>query len=219
MFRESTMSPVPPSRLVLVLSLIVLGSSLAVFGSVSGIVPDDTHEFAVEDDTLIATTDSGQRHELVEDVHTVSRIEISHSDSQYVVRTVDREPPAVGTQMRVRAQQIVTSVETVGGDIPAADSAAYTVRRIPTQLSSDRAAVLGATPNASLQAVVAPNASAFTVRQHDDTVIFERREPQWSSDRVLVVVTPPDSGTEYSVVVNLRTETVDSLVRLDRGAR
>jgi len=214
------MAPVPPSRLALVLSLVVLGSSLGVFSSVSGIAPDETHEFAIENNALIATTGDGQQHELVKDVRTLARIEIIHDDDHYVIRTVDREPPAVDTRTRVRAQQAVMSIETVGDDVPATDSAAYVVRRIPTHLSSDRAAVHGATPNASLWTALEPNAApTFTVRQRDDTVVFDRRKPQWSVDRVLVVVTPADSRTKYSVVVNLRTETVDSLVRLDRGSR
>ena len=210
------MPPVPPSRLALVLSLVVLGSSLAVFGSVSGIVPNETHELTIDDGALIATTGDGQQQVLVEDVRTVDRVEISH-DEYHVVRTVDREPSAVDPQTRVRARQIVTSAETVGGKLPATDNAVYAVRRIPAQLPSDQAAVIGATSNTSVLTSPAPNASAFTIHHHEDTVVFERREPGWSDDRRLVVVTSNESGRQYSAVVNLRTEAVESLVRLDRG--
>ena len=210
---------VPPSRLVLVLSLVVLGSSLAVFGSAADIVTSDPHELALEDGALVATTDDSQQHVLVEDVHTVTRIEISHRDRYYAIQAVKRGPPPVDTQTRLRAQQAVTSAQTVGGDIPAPSSAAYAVRRIPARLSSGRAAAIGATPNTSPQTALTANASAFTVRQHDDTIVFARRESQWSEDRVLVVVTPHASGIQYSAVVNLRTETVESLVRLDRRGR
>ncbi|KAA9396673.1 hypothetical protein Har1130_18790 [Haloarcula sp. CBA1130] len=213
------MFPVPPSRLALVFSLVLLGGSLAVFGSVTGIVPDETHEFDIEDGSLVATTGAEQQHVLVEDVRTISQIEISRVDGYYVVRTIDRESNTVDSQTRVRAKQVVTSAKTIGGDIPTTDSAVYAVRRIPARLSSDRAAAIGATPNASLRMAIAPNASAFTVRQHDDTIVFERRESQWSDDRLLVVVTPTESGTQYSVVVNLRTETIESLVQLDHADR
>ena len=213
------MSPVPPSRLALVLSLIVLGSSLAVFGSVTGIVPNETHEFNITDGALVATTGGGQQHVLVEDIRTVSRIEINHADGHHVVRTNGREPPAVDIRTRMQVQQVITAAETVDGDIPTPESAVYTVRRIPARLSSDRAAVIGATPNASLRTEIAPNASAFTVRQHDDSIVFERRESQWSDDRILVVVTPNESGAQYSAVVNLRTETIESLVRLNWGGQ
>ncbi len=214
------MESVPPSRLALVLSLVVLGSSLAVFGSATGAVPDRTHELAIEDGSLVATAD-GHQSVLVDDVRTLARIDISRHDGYHVVRTVDRQPTVVPTSMRVRAQRIATSAETVGGDVPPPDSAAYAFRRVPTRLPSDRAAAVGATPNTSLWTALEPNASAFAVRVNEttDTVVFERREPRLSDDRVLVAVTPDDSGAQYSVVVNLRTETVESLVRLDRGAR
>ena len=211
------MFPVPPSRLALVFSLVLLGGSLAVFGSVTGVVPDETHELEVKDGAIVTTTGSGQQHVLVNDIRTVSRVEIVHEDSYRVVRTVDRAPTAVDIRTRLRAQRVVTSAETVGSNIPATDSAVYAVRRIPAQLSSDRAAAIGSTPNTSLRLAVAPNASAFTVRQNEDTIVFERRESRWSDDRVLVIVTPNESGVQYSAVVNLRAETVESLVRLDRG--
>ncbi len=213
------MSPVPPSRLALVFSLLILGSSLGVFGSVTGIVTDETDEFDIEDGALVATTGGGQQHVLVEDIRTASRIEISRVDGDHVVRTVDRDPSAVDIQTRMQAQRVITAAETVGGDIPMPNSAVYTVRRIPPRLSSDRAAAIGATPNTSLRMAIAPNASAFAVRQHEDTIVFERRESQWSDDRVLVVVTPNESGAQYSAVVNLRTATIESLVRLDRGSQ
>ncbi|MFC5279271.1 hypothetical protein ACFPM1_10975 [Halorubrum rubrum] len=212
------MSQVPRSRVVLVLSLAVLASSVAVFGSVTGIAPDETHEFTVEDGAVVATTGSGQ-HVLVEDAHTIDRIEISHEDSRYLVQTVDHGPPPVDAQMRLRVRQIITSAEIVGGDIPSANGTAYAVRRVPSRLSSDRAAVIGATSNESLQTVISPNASAFTVRQDDGSIVFERRESWWSVDRMLVVVTSNEPGTRYSAVVNLRTETIESLVRLDGGDR
>lgn len=213
------MSPVPRSRLALVFSLVLLGGSLAVFATVTGTVPNDTHELDIEDGALATTTGGGQQHVLVKDVRTVSRIQINCIDGYHVVQTDDRESTFVDTKMRIQAQQIVISAETIGDDIPTTDSAAYTVRRIPTRLSSDRAAVIGATPNTSLRTAIAPNASAFTVRHHDDTIVFERRESQWSDDRVLVSVIPNESGTEYSVVVDLRTETIESLVRLDQADR
>jgi len=213
------MSPVPPSRLVLVCSLILLGGSLAVFGSATGIVPDDTHEYDIEDGALIVTTGDGQQQILVEDIRTVSRIEISRADGYHVVRTVNRDPTTVNTETHLRAQRVLTAAETVDGTIPATDNASYTVRRIPARLASGRAAAVGATPNTSLRMAVAPNASTFTVREDDDTIVFERRESGWSDDRVLVTVTPTESGVQYSAVVNLRTETVESLVRLDNGDR
>jgi len=215
------MEPVAPSRLALVLSLVVLGSSLAAFGTVSGVVPDGPREYAIEDGALVATTGGGQQQVLVEDVSTVTRIEISRRDGYHVVRTVDREPAVAPTQMRTHAQRIVTSAETVGGAVPTPENATYTVHRIPERLPSDRAAAVGATPNASVWTAMELDGSAFTVRANEtaDTVVFERREPRWSEDRALVVVTPADAGPRYSVVVNLRTETVESLVRLDGGDR
>jgi len=211
------MSPLPPSRLALVLSLVILGGSLAVFGDVTGIVPGETHEFDIEDGALAVTTDDGHQHRLVEDIRTVSRIEINRADGYHVVGTADRDPTTVDTRTRLRAQRTLTSAATVGDNIPPTDSAAYAVSRIPARLGSDRAAAIGATPNTSLRMAVAPNASAFTVQQNDNTIVFERRESGWSDDRVLVKVTPDESGVQYSAVVNLRTETVESLVRLDQG--
>lgn len=215
------MESVPRSRLALTLSLVVLGSSLAVFGSVTGAVPDRPHEFAIEDGALVATASGGQEDVLVEDVSTVGRIEIRSRDGYQVVRTVDREPTDVDTQMRTRARRTVTAAETAGGEVPTADNATYAVSRIPAAIPSDRAAVVGATPNTSLRAALDAGEPAFTVRVNEttDTVVFERREPRWSDDRALVVVTPDGGGPRYSVVVNLRTETVESLVRLDGGGR
>ncbi|MFC6976576.1 hypothetical protein ACFQL1_20790 [Halomicroarcula sp. GCM10025709] len=213
------MPVVPSSRLVLVLSLVVLGSSIGVFGSVTGLVPDESHRLTIEDGALVTSAGGGQPQVLVEDVRTVSRIEVRRTNGYHVVRAIDREPPAVPRETRLQAQQIVSSAETVGADIPPPNTATYAVRPIPAGLSSDRAAVVGATPNASLRTALAANASAFTVRQQDDTIVFERHESWWSPDRVLVVVTPADSKAQYSVVVDLPTTTVESLVRLDRGDR
>ncbi|MFC7078504.1 hypothetical protein [Haloarcula halophila] len=212
------MPVVPSSRLVFVLSLVVLGSSIGVFSSVIGLVPDDSHRLTIEDGSLVTTVGDGRPQVLVEDVRTVSRVEIRRTDGYHIVRVVDREPPAVSAETRLRAQQVVSSAKTVGADIPPPNDATYAVHRIPARLASDRAAVVGATPNASLRTALAANASAFSVEKRDETIVFERRESWWSTDRVLVVVTPANSNAQYSVVVDLPTTTVESLVRLDRGS-
>lgn len=113
----------------------------------------------------------------------------------------------------MQAQQVITAAEIVGDNISTPDNAVYAVRPI----SPATARHIGATPNASLQTAVPTNESLFTVRQDGDTVILDRHESQWSGDRVLVVVTPNKSGTQYSIIVNLRTETIESLVQLDRS--
>ncbi|WP_324761087.1 hypothetical protein [Haloarcula montana] len=213
------MPVVPSSRLVLVLSLVILGTSLGVFGSVTGLVPDDSHRLMIEDSALVTTAGDGQPQVLVEDVRTVSRIETRRTDGYHVVRAIDREPSAVSTETRLQAQQVVSSAKTVGADIPPPNNATYAVHRIPARLASDRAAVIGATPNASLRTALAANASTFSVEKQDETIVFERRESWWSVDRVLVVVTPANSNAQYSIVVDLPTTTVESLVRLDRGSR
>ncbi|MFC6976981.1 hypothetical protein ACFQL1_23285 [Halomicroarcula sp. GCM10025709] len=40
---------------MLVLSLVVLGSSIGVFGSVTGLVPDESHRLTIEDGALVTS--------------------------------------------------------------------------------------------------------------------------------------------------------------------
>ena len=209
------MAPVAPSRLALVLALLALGGSLGLFAGVSGLAAGDTHEFAIEDGSLVATSD-GQQQTLVADVSAVDRIEISRRGDAFVVRTAPHEPATVSPATRATATRLLTAARLDSAARTAFNGSVQTVRWVPPGLSNDRAAAVGVTPNVSVRDTVA--APAFTVRANEtaETVVYERTGPSRQTGRVLVVAAPTATDTRYSAVVDLRNETVDALVRVDR---
>lgn len=209
------MATAAPSRLALVLALLALGGSLGLFGSVSGLAAADTHEFALKDGSLVATGD-GQRQTLVADVSAVDRIEIRRSDDTFVVRTALREPASVPPETRATATRLLTTSRVDSEARAAFNGSVHTVRWVPPGLSNERAAAVGVTPNVSVRDAVVP--PAFTVRANETagTVVYERTDTSRPTGRVLVVAAPTATDTRYSAVVDLRNETVDALVRVDR---
>jgi hypothetical protein len=205
-------------RVVLILALAVLAGSLAVLGSVTGVVPETPsetgYEFVIEDERLIET--SGDHNEtLVADVSTVNRIKITNLDTSPVVSTTQYNPPKLTLTKQKHAKQIVTSNESISETLTSPDGAVYTIRPIPNSLDSERAAIVGVNPetrSTSLQPVGHAN---FTVQNEtaDDTVIFERTGRQMSNQRALVVVDPIQREDRYSVVVDLQNETIEAFVR------
>lgn len=212
------MRTIRPSRVALVGSLLVLGVSIAVFASVTGVAsvvtPDPGQEFRVEDGALVESTGTGQRT-LVADLHGIERIEISDRDGTTVVRTEARDRTPLPTAKRQRAKQILRSEGTFVGELAAPDSALYTIHPVPQEMESSRAAVAGADPNTTVETI---DPAAFTVReQSTGRVVVERTGESISQQRVLVVVTTADGATRYSAVVNLDTGTVAAVARVGQN--
>ncbi|MBO4249063.1 hypothetical protein IL252_14685 (plasmid) [Halomicrobium sp. IBSBa] len=214
------MKTVVRSRVVLVLALGVLGGSIAVFATVTGVTaavtPPAEHEFAIDGGQLVET--SGERDRtVVADLRAVERVEIAGHGSSLVVTTTPREPIELPLATRERAKEIVTTTGAFA-DESTPEGAVYTIRPIPESVRSDTAAVAGADPGTAWTQLAPANDSAFTLRERADGVVVERTERRMSDRRALVVVDPVERATRYSVVVDLENETVDAFVRLREGA-
>jgi len=214
------MRSVNPSRIALMISLVVLGGSLATLVSATGAAPaitaDTTHEFAVEDGALVTTVD-GQTKTLVPDVGTVDRITVTTVDGRLVVRTEPLTPPDVSVTKRARAKRIVTDEPAIADTIDAAGGAVYTVRPVPDGVSSDRAAVVGADTDWPWNRLIPDSDSAFAANDSADAnaLVLERERQLNASQRMLIVVDLPNDDVRYSVVVSLETERIESFARVD----
>ena len=213
------MQSVPRSRVVLVLSLVLLSGSLAVFGTVTGITSATTaatdYEFTIENGALVETS-GGTNETLIAELRTVQRITITNLDTSPVVQTTAREPPELTRPQRKQAKQIVTRKEAITDTLATPTDAVYTMRPIPTAIPSDRAAVIGADPDTTWGRFVAADESAFKVQNGtaSGTVVINRTDPQRSDERALVIVEPINQDVRYSIVVDLQNETIDAFVRL-----
>jgi hypothetical protein len=202
-------------RIVLLVALVCLAGSFAVFANVTGAISaspsDTTHEFAIENGQLVEVR-NGTPQTLVADLSTVERIEITDIKTEPVVTTTPRDPPKLSLSERKRAKRIVTADETLA----APGDAIYTIRPIPTNASSDEAAIVGADPDATWNQLGTVDPPEFTVRDKTpaDTVVLERTARQMNDQQVLVVIDPLERDIRYSVVVDLETETVEAFVRL-----
>jgi hypothetical protein len=214
------MRSVKPSRIALVISLVVLGGSLATLVSATGAAPaitaDATHEFAVEDGALVTTVD-GRTKTLVPDMRTVERVTVTTADGRLVVSTEPLTPPDVSVIKRARAKRIVTDEPAIADAIDAAGGAVYTIRPVPDGVSSDRAAVVGADADWPWNRLIPDTDSAFAVHDSADgnALVLEREGQLNAAQRMLVVVDLPDDDVRYSVVVSLETERIESFVRVD----
>jgi hypothetical protein len=213
------MKTVALPRVALVLALVVLAGSLAVFASTIGLVSATAdgggHEFAIEDGRLVETSNEADRT-LIADIGTVERIEISDLGADPVITTVSREPAELPPTERERAKQIVTTEATIADAIDTPADAVYTIRPIPSSVGSERAAIVGVDPETAWDRLPSTGNAGFTVRDGTPpgTVVLERTGPRMSDRRALVVIDPIERDIRYSLVVDLKSETVDAFVRL-----
>jgi hypothetical protein len=218
------MSTVERSRVVLLLSLVVLGGSLAAFAGATGaaslLVPGADHEVVLEDGALHLVAD-GQERTLLRDVRTAERIEVRTVDGTLLVTAEPRHSPALSETKRRRAKRIATRTEPLAGVVRASGGTLFAIRPIPRTLSSDRAAVAGADPETDWPPPVSLNDSSFTVREPSDGdgAVIERVESPVSDRRALVVVDANGGDARYSAVVDLRRQSVEAFVRLDATGR
>jgi len=210
------MSPVAPSRVALTLSVVVLGVSVGVFATTTGVASAvsaaPVYEFDIANGALV--TDGDESDPLVADVTTADRIEIRTVDGRPIIHTEPRRPPEVSVQNRSEAKRIVRAEEPIADAVEAAGGAVYTVRPVPAGVASDRAAVLGADTDTTWSRPA--DGSGFVVRGNDsrDALVLDR-PPRDSPDRLLVVVHPMDTHVRYSAVVNLSDDAIDSFVRVE----
>lgn len=216
------MATVALPRVALVLALAVLAGSLAVFAGVTGLTAatgDDAHELAIEDGRLVETS-GGTNRTLLADVGSVERIEITHLDTDPVVTASPRQPAELSLPKRKRTKRIVTTEAAITDTFDAPEDAVYTIRPIPRSVGSERAAIVGADPGTTWDRPASTGDAGFTVREGTpaDTVVLERTERPMSDRRALVVVDPIGRDVRYSLVVDVRNETVDAFVRLRQGS-
>jgi hypothetical protein len=218
------MSTIDRSRVVLLLSLVVLGVSLAVFATVTGVASaltaDTAQDFDIDDGSLVVTGSSGDEQVLIEDVSRVERIEITTAGGQPVVQTAPRQQPTLDKSQRERAKEIVTSEASIADSVETG-GVLYSFRPIPAIVSSEQAAILGAETERPWEFASPTSDSWFVARENttDGTLVFERPDREMSDQRVLTVVNVTESNVRYSVVVDLESGTIASVVRLgSRGS-
>lgn len=209
------------SRIALGVSLVILGVSVAVFLSVTGVTSafsaDTTHEFELRDGELVVTAGDSDAETLLEDVSGIERIEITTVDGRLIVSTAPREPETLPPERRMRAKQIAARERPISDTVEATDDAVYTIRPVLEGTPSERAAVVGARAEPTKRRPVPAADAPFAVHENttDGKVVLEREDRSISEQRALVVVDLIDSEVRYSVVVNLEAESVEAVVRID----
>jgi len=219
------MPSIARSRIVLLTSLVALGTGLAAFLSVTGVTSavaaDTSYEFEIRDDALVTSTDGTEPVRLIEDVRRTERIEVTIVDGRVIVSSEPRAPPTLNATQRRAAKRIVTAHRSIVDRAGAADGAVYTIRPVLRDTSSERAAVDGlSSVGPDREPVPAPSADpAFTVRENATesrrALVFEREGRSISTDRALVVIDVIGADLRYSAVVDLDSGAIEALVRFE----
>ena len=213
------MSAVDPARISLLLSLVVLGISLAAFASATGITASETRgEFAIADGAFAYST-GDESTTVVDDAGGLERIEITDEDGHLGVTTRQLEVPELDEEQRDRATRVAMSNETIAENLGESGGAAVTVVPILEEdVPFDRTNVATLDPDRDpTDRLAVDRDPEFRVERSDadGTVVLERNGPRMLEDRALVVVDPVDERAEYRAVVDLEAESVDLLLRTE----
>lgn len=216
------METVSPPRISLVLSLVVLGVSVAGFATATGVAAPVTGgpagEFAVEDGALTYETNGGSVTTVVDDVQRLERIEITQADGRLGVTTTALTPPELSDEQRDLARRIVMTDDAVTERLDGTTGATLTVVPLAEgERLEDRAALAELNPETGIAGRFESDSPTFrtSVEESTGTVRLEREGVRPVDDRAVVVVDPVGEPTEFRAVVDLRTETVEQLLRLE----
>ena len=232
----------PRSKLVLLVALLAVGVGLAFTGNALGVSeplsePEPGALFAVSDENVTVTA-SGQEVTAVEKMDTVTNVEITEQDGQFLV-TTDREAPFTSAEMQ-RGIEIAKENKTVQAALDRRDTYEFEVEPVHKLEASELAVTTINDTNVTFDTATEENESRSvdttttdhesganrTAAESDDivTVTVEDngsndgstvrvdREPSYVEDRAVVVVRDPEAGERVlSAVVDLQSEQVVSL--------
>ncbi|AFZ74521.1 hypothetical protein [Natronobacterium gregoryi] len=207
------MLPVPVPRIAFAASLVVLGFSLATFGTVVGGLSTATAgEVTVTNDTVVFVDDSGDRTPIA-DATTTDQITVSDESGLVTVTTTQREPAALTDTQREAAARVAVSNATLTERLQASNGMTVDVAPLRADEPVDRQL---RRPELATDASAGSTGPTFRPgTATSETVTLERAEPQFHENRALVVVEPVTAPNEYRVVVNLTAETVEQILSLE----
>ncbi len=217
------MVAVDPARVVLIASLLALGLSVAAFANVAGVTSamttDTAGTFAVDDGALTFARGDGTETTIVTDVRDLERIEITDGDGGISVTTEPRDIPALSEHHRRLAKRTVLSNETIADRLATTGGATLTVLPIQAgELPRDRAALAAVDPERDRRARAdGTGEPAFETRSNgsNGAVMVARNASAIRDDRALVIVEPVGTNAAYRTVVDLESESVERMLRLE----
>ncbi|PHQ46117.1 hypothetical protein DJ68_09060 [Halorubrum sp. C3] len=210
-----------PSKVALLSALTVLAVSIAVLLSVTGVssvvTTDQPREVELRDGTLMLGGDGVTSEPLIDDVRGIDRIEVTTVNGQLLVTTDPRTPPTVQTTQRKQAKQIVASDRSLIDHGTEPSAALYTLYPVFKTASNKQTAVAGANAETRREYLRTVTDTGFTIHKNttEKTAVFERPTRSVNEDRALVVVDVLDADVRYSIVVDLNSETIETVVQFD----
>jgi len=206
------------SRLVFLLGLTILAVGLAGLGTAFGVTAplaadNPGGEFVVSDQNVTFST-QGQEDTVVQNLSNVTTIEIEESEDGQFAVTTERDQPLTDAE-RDRAREIARRNETVRQDLEDMDEYELTVDPVYRidELSTTQISGEVSTVNES-EGITMINFTDDSLSERDDAVVIQR-DPSYVDDEAVVRVRQPNNGDqieqEYSVSVNLATETVTDI--------
>jgi len=228
------------SKLALLVALLVVGAGLAFTGNALGVSeplsePEPGALFAVSDENVTVTA-SGQEVTAVEKMDTVTNVEITEQDGQFVV-TTDRKEPFTSAEID-RGIEIAKKNKTVQTALDRRDTYDFEVEPVHKLEATDLAVTTVNDTDITFDTATEDNESGsvdttdhksgdnrtaadsddivtVTVEDNgsnDESTVRVDREPSYVEDRAVVVVRDPEAGERVlSVVVDLQSEQVVSL--------
>jgi|GEM_PF-3262212 len=214
------MVPARLPRVAVVTSLVLLGVSLGVFLSVAAGDPfAQPSRLVVDDDSLVVETGT-ERSTLLTDLGTVSELRLTTTDGIVTVAAERDRSKSIPPADKIHAKAVVagsdTNVSTAGS------STLYSFFRVPRDVPSATVAATIASEHPRKALLDRTNESRFEARSAGPDTIRLRRSPSvFDRSRVGVAVQTLGTDVRYALVVDLETDTVESLVRLEdpRDAR
>ncbi|MBZ6493377.1 hypothetical protein [Natrinema longum] len=216
------MTAVDPPRVAFVLSLVVLGISVAAFASVAGATSVLTSEpagtFAIDDGSLTFAAGDGTETTIVDDVSDLERIEISHETGGFAVTTEPRDPPRLSEDRRELAKRTALTNATIADRLETTGGATVTVIPISAgTLPRERAELAEIDRDGGRVRNGAVDEPTFETRSAGPNRVIVRSQNTSAirEDRALVIVEPVGEPVEYRTVIDLESETVERLLRLE----
>lgn len=202
-------------RLILLVSLVILGVGLAVIGTAVGatapFIPGSDTSFVVSEDRIVFEH-GDQQAPVIDNMSSVDNIKIERQDSgTYQINTETDDPLSDGE--RHLAKTIARNNGTIQqalGDMERYNITAEPIRKL-TADSAQTTSVTGLN-NTSMGGETVEK--TFTVSEDSnetDTVSIDR-DPEYVEGEAIVRIRDDDTGeTDYSVTVDLQNKTVTDL--------
>ncbi|ELY75161.1 hypothetical protein [Natrinema pallidum] len=212
-----------PARVVLVSSLLVLGLSVAAFANVAGVTSamttDTAGTFAVDDGALTFARGDGTETTIVTDVRDLERIEITDGNGGVSVTTEPRDTPTLSEHHRRLAKRTVLSNETIADRLETTGGATLTVLPIRVgERPRDRTTVAAIAPERDRRARAdGVGDPVFETRSNgsNGAIMVARNASAIRDDLALVIVEPVGTNAAYRTVIDLESESVDRMLRLE----